>query len=135
MSATTLSGVVLDLAAVRGWCRRDPYPHAITWATVESGNTIVVPAAVLTAAYALIPSDQIDILAALVGMPQTLVPGVDEESASDIGTLLARKSNADALLSAAHAVHESLSRRWHVLTDRADALLTIDSGALTDTIP
>ncbi|WP_063046284.1 hypothetical protein [Nocardia pseudovaccinii] len=135
MSATALSGVVLDLAAVRGWCRRDPYPHAITWATVESGNTIIVPAAVLTAAYALIPSDQIDILAALVGMPHTLVPACDEASAGDIGTLLAGKSNADALLSAAHAVRECLSRRWHVLTDRSEVLLDIDSSTLTDTIP
>ncbi|RDI63583.1 hypothetical protein [Nocardia pseudobrasiliensis] len=135
MNPAALSGVVLDLAAVRGWCRRDPYPHAIAWATVESGNTLIVPATVLTAARAQVPSDQLDILAALIDMPHTLVPTLDRRSAADVGARLVGVDDADPLLSAAHAVHEGISRRWHVLTARPMVLLGINSDVLTDTLP
>ncbi|MEV0294453.1 hypothetical protein [Nocardia sp. NPDC050710] len=135
MSAPALSGVVLDLEAVRGWCRRDPYPHAITWACAESGSTIVLPAAVLSAARALVPSDQIDILAALVTLPHTVIPDLDRNSAADVGALLAGRRDADTLISAAHATHEGIARGWHVLTARAAVLTGIDSAVLTDTIP
>ncbi|MFD0363316.1 hypothetical protein ACFQZZ_17870 [Nocardia sp. GCM10030253] len=135
MSPATLTGVVLDLGAVLGWCRRDPYPHAIAWATAGSGNTIVVPAAVLSAARALVPADQLDILAALLGMPHTVVPVLDLGIAADVGVLLTGHPDADTLVSAAHAVHEAVSRNWSVLTDRAMVLQRLHAEVQADTIP
>jgi hypothetical protein len=135
VNPSSLTGVVLDLGAVLGWCRLDPYPHAIAWATAGSGNTIVVPAAVLTAARALVPRSQLDILAALLGMPHTVVPALDRGVAAEVGTLLIGRSDAVALLSAAHAVQAALSRNWYVLTDRATVLLGLNPDVQTDTIP
>jgi hypothetical protein len=130
-----MTGVVLDLGAVLGWCRRDPYPHAIAWATAGSGNTIVVPSAVLTAARALVPPSQLDILGALLGMPHTVVSVLDRTVAADLGALLAGQGDADTLLSAAHSVHEAVARDWHVLTDRAKLLVRLRPDVQTDIIP
>ncbi|MFQ6392890.1 hypothetical protein ACLMAJ_05525 [Nocardia sp. KC 131] len=135
MNPATLTGVVLDLGAVLGWCRRDPYPHAIAWATAGSGNTIVVPATVLAAARALVPADQLDILAALLGMPHTIVPALDLRIAAEVGGLLAEHPDADTLVPAAHAVHEAISRNWSVLTDRATVLRGLHAEVQADPIP
>lgn len=135
MNQAALSGIVLDLGAVLGWCRSDPYPHAITWATAGSGNTIVVPAAVLTAARALTATKHLDVLGVLLGMPHTVVPPLDRRSAAEVGGLLAGCPDADVLISAAHAVREATTRDWHVLTDRAAVLCRLDPGVHADVIP
>jgi len=132
----TLTGVVLDTAAVLGWTRQHPYPQTHVWSMSRLGGTIVVPAAVLAAAHAVIAEQNRDIIEALLALPNTMVPTLDRATAAKLGTLL-RKSDdhADALVSAAHAVAEATARDCYVLTDRAETLTSLHPNVLVDTLP
>lgn len=135
MSPVALGGVVFDTAAVVGWTRRLPYVHAVAWATAEAGNTIVVPAAVAAAGQALVRPDRLDILAVLLRLPHTVVPGLDVGAASRVATLLAGRADADALVVAGHAAGEAVARNWPCLTARPDMLRRIDHTVLVDPLP
>jgi hypothetical protein len=134
-----LTGVVFDTGAVVGWTRRQPYPQTHVWTMARLGGTVVVPAAVLTAAHALVPGPEHDVLEALLDLPQTLVPAVDRVGCLKVGTVLRERNNhednPDELVSAAHAVAEARSRNWYVLTDRAKLLTALIPEVLFDTLP
>ncbi|WP_433716887.1 hypothetical protein ACQP2U_43715 (plasmid) [Nocardia sp. CA-084685] len=131
-----VSGIVFDTAAVLGWIHNNPYPQGIFWSIVEHGGTVLVPAAVLAAAEAT-DRDR-DALAVLLDAPHTMISILDRTTAADLGALLRRRGhqdNADALVSAAHAVTEATARGWYVLTDRAELLAGLDPEVLLDTLP
>ena len=139
MTHPVLTGVVLDTAAVLGWVRRAPYIQTMTWTTAVAGGSVLIPATVLAAAAADIKPADHDLLAVLLGHPNTLVPALDQAVAGQLGALLAarrvRDSDPDALISAAHAVAESTGRDWPVLTDRPAILAGIDPEVRFDTLP
>ncbi|MFI9504131.1 hypothetical protein [Nocardia sp. NPDC052566] len=131
-----VSGIVFDTAAVLGWSHNHPYPQGIYWSFVEHGGTVIIPAAVLAAAESL-DRDR-DALAALLDAPHTVVPVLDRSAAAELGALLrvrGHQTDADTLISAAHAVAEATARGWYVLTDRAELLVALDPELLFDTLP
>uniref|UniRef100_UPI003F499866 hypothetical protein n=1 Tax=Nocardia suismassiliense TaxID=2077092 RepID=UPI003F499866 len=134
--AAAVSGIVFDTAAVLGWIRNEPYPQGIYWSFVEHGGVVVIPTAVLAAAES---TDQDrDALAVLLGAPNTVVPVLDRPTASRLGALLRTRGHqpdADALISAAHAVTEATARGCYVLTARAELLAALDPEVLFDSLP
>ncbi|WP_107656680.1 hypothetical protein [Nocardia suismassiliense] len=135
MISAALGGVVFDTAAVIGFANQANYAQAVVWATVNAGNTIVVPATVLGVARAHIPADKLDILAALLELPHTIVPVFDRAAAEHLGAALAGSSNAEALLPAGHATHEAIARDWPCLTARPKKLRQLDSRVIIDPLP
>lgn len=131
MTARALGGVVLDAAAVLAFVHRVTYAHAVVWATVDAGNTLVVPSTVLAAARTHIPDDRLDILAVLVGLPHTLIPSFHPAPAHrlDVG------HGAGALIAAGHATREAVSRDWPCLTGRPKRLRQIDPRVIIDALP
>ncbi|WP_062993790.1 hypothetical protein [Nocardia anaemiae] len=75
----------------------------------------------------------------LLDAPHTMISVVNRATAAaDLGALLRRRGyqdDADALISAAHAVTEATARAWYVLTDRAELLAKGVSEVLFDSLP
>ncbi|MFI9504036.1 hypothetical protein [Nocardia sp. NPDC052566] len=135
MNAAALGGVVFDTAAVVGWVNQVPYVQAVTWATVNAGNTIVVPSAVLAASRAVIRADRLDVLAVLLALPHTIVTALDRPTAERLGATLASQADIEALLPPGHAVIEAIARDWPCLTGRADRLRQLDPRVIIDPLP
>ncbi|WP_330230843.1 hypothetical protein OHA40_33735 [Nocardia sp. NBC_00508] len=131
MTAPALGGVVLDAAAVVAFVNRANYAQAVVWATVDAGNTIVVPSTVLAAASAHIPADRLDILTVLVGLPHTVIPVFDRAAAHRLDAA----RGAEALVAAGHATREAVSRDWPCLTGRPKRLRQIDPRVIIDALP
>lgn len=135
MTAAALGGVVFDTAAVIGWANQVTYAHAVAWATVSAGNTIVVPSTVLAAARARVRPDRMDILEVLLALPHTVIPILDRSAAVHLGATVAADPDAEAALAAGHAVAEAVARDWPCLTDRSDRLRTLDPRVIADPLP
>ncbi|MGQ4600743.1 hypothetical protein [Nocardia sp. R6R-6] len=131
MTAPALGGVVLDAAAVVAFVYRATYAQAVVWATVDAGNTIVVPSTVLDAAQSHIAADRLDILGVLVGLPHTVIPTFDRAPARRLDTA----RSAQALGAACHATREAVSRDWPCLTGRPKRLRQIDPRVIIDALP
>ncbi|WP_454197450.1 hypothetical protein [Nocardia sp. Marseille-Q1738] len=131
MTAPALGGVVLDAAAVVAFVHRANYAQAVVWATVDAGNTIIVPSTVLAAARTHIPDDRLDILAVLVDLPHTVVPSFDRAPAHR----LHMAHGAGALTAAGHATREAVCRDWPCLTSRPKRLRQIDPRVIIDALP
>ncbi|WP_040778809.1 hypothetical protein [Nocardia pneumoniae] len=131
MTTPALGGIVLDAAAIVAFVNRANYAQAVVWATVDAGNTIVVPSTVLAAARTHIPADRLDILAVLVGLPHTVVPafGHTTDHRLDVDRW------AGALIAAGHATREAVSRDWPCLTGRPKRLRQIDPRVIIDALP
>lgn len=138
-----VSGIVFDTAAVVGWAKNQPYPQGIYWSYVQHGGLVAIPAAVLTAASAVVAASDVadatrDLLDALLNSPHTVVAPLDRATAGKLGALLgtrAHRQPADALVSASQAVSIATGRGWYVLTDRVDVLTDIDPEVLFDSLP
>ncbi|MEU1546300.1 hypothetical protein [Nocardia sp. NPDC005745] len=130
MRLRAFGGVVFDAAAVVAFANRADYAQAIVWATVDAGNTIVVPSTVLAAARTHIPADRLDILAVLVGLPHTVVPAFDR-TVNPGGAC----SAADAMVAAGHVTREAVARTWPCLTSRPRRLRQIDPRVIVDRLP
>ncbi|MFG1793575.1 hypothetical protein [Nocardia altamirensis] len=135
MISAALGGVVFDTAAVVGFVNQANYAQAVVWATVNAGNTIVVPATVLGAARAHIPANRLDILAALLDLPHTIVSSFDRCTAEELGATFAGSTDADVLLPAGHATREAVARDWPCLTARPKKLRQLDSRIIIDPLP
>ncbi|MFF7940924.1 hypothetical protein ACFZC5_14520 [Nocardia gamkensis] len=131
MRLRAFGGVVFDAAAVVAFTNRADYAQAIVWATVDAGNTIVVPSTVLAAARTHIPADRLDILAVLVGLPHTVVPAFDR-TVHPAGEPGGACSAADA---ADHVTREAVARTWPCLTSRPRRLRQIDPRVIIDRLP
>ncbi|WP_157172777.1 hypothetical protein [Nocardia exalbida] len=134
MRLRAFGGVVFDAAAVVAFTNRADYAQAIVWATVDAGNTIVVPSTVLAAARTHIPADRLDILAVLVGLPHTVVPAFDR-TVNPAGEPGGARSAADAMVAAGHVTREAVARTWPCLTSRPRRLRQIDPRVIVDRLP
>ncbi|MFI5537169.1 hypothetical protein ACIA5H_12335 [Nocardia sp. NPDC051900] len=134
MTTRALGGVVFDAAAVVAFANRANYAQAVVWATVDAGNTIVVPSTVLAAARTHIPADRLDLLAVLVGLPHTVVPSFDRTVSPPL-TPLGGAAPADALVAAGHVTREAVARTWPCLTSRPRRLRQIDPRVIIDPLP
>ncbi|QIS02707.1 hypothetical protein F5X71_10575 [Nocardia brasiliensis] len=130
-----IGGVVLDVAAVVGACLRDPYPEAVVWSGIDLGNVIAIPAAILTEAEAHIPPNGLDILDVLLGLPNTVVPVLDQPAARRFARLLAAAPDHLSQIAAAHAVSEAVRRDWPVTTNRGGLLTALSPDVRVDAMP
>jgi len=131
-----IGGVVLDVPAVVGACHRDPYPEAVVWSTLDTGDVVVIPAVVLAEARGRIPATALDILDILLDLPNTVVIALDADTATYCGDVLAAQPpGARTDLAAAHAVVEAVRRGWPVTTNRGDVLTALDPAVQIDTLP
>ncbi|MCC3331212.1 hypothetical protein [Nocardia abscessus] len=135
MTAPALGGVVFDAAAVVAFANRANYAQAVVWATVDAGNTIVVPSTVLAAARTHIPADRLDVLAVLVGLPHTVIPAFDRTATPPLAGDRVAGPAADALVAAGHVTREAVARTWPCLTSRPRRLRQIDSRVIVDPLP
>ncbi|MBF6204169.1 hypothetical protein IU483_08560 [Streptomyces gardneri] len=134
-SPARLGGVVFDAAAVVAFANRANYAQAVVWATVDAGNTIVVPSTVLAAARTHIRADRLDILAVLVGLPHTVVPSFDHTITPPPAIRHGAGPTADALFAAGHVTREAVARAWPCLTSRPRELRQIDPRVIIDPLP
>ncbi|NNH69033.1 hypothetical protein HLB23_03955 [Nocardia uniformis] len=132
-----VGGVVLDVPGVVGACRRHPYPEAVVWTALHTGDVIVIPAAVLAEARSgRVSTEGLDILEVLLGLPQTVVAELDADTAQRCGVILAAASTPQgADLAAAQAVVEATRRRWPVTTNRSTVLTALDATTIIDEMP
>jgi hypothetical protein len=131
-----IGGVVLDVPSVIGACRRDPYPEAVVWSTLDTGDVVAIPAAVLAEARIRIPASGRDILDVLLDLPNTVVPTFDQAAATYCAHVLAAlPADQRPDLAAAHAVFEATHRSWPVTTDRGALLATLDPTVQIDAMP
>ncbi|MGW4091605.1 hypothetical protein [Nocardia sp. NPDC004750] len=135
MTTRALGGIVFDAAAVVAFANRANYAQAVVWATVDAGNTIVVPSTVLAAARTHIPADRLDILAVLVGLPHTVVPSFDRTVSPPLTPLDGAASADDTLVAAGHVTREAVARTWPCLTSRPRRLRQIDPRVIIDPLP
>jgi hypothetical protein len=131
-----IGGVVLDVPSVVGACRRDPYPEAVVWSTLDSGDVVAIPAAVLAEARMRIPAAALDILDVLLELPNTVVTAFDRAAATYCGQVLSTlPADQRPDLAAAHAVFEAIHRSWPVTTDRGPLLCALDPAVQIDAMP
>lgn len=137
MTVPAIGGIVLDVAAVLSVCRRDGlYAESVVWACVDTGDVVVLPAAVLAEARAHLTGGQLDVLAMMRDLPNIIVSALDTDTADRCGRLLSRlSSHQRGLMSAAHAAIAGVDRGWPVLTDRGPLLLDLDTRVGVDRLP
>lgn len=128
-------GVVLDVPAVVGICRRAPYAEAVLWTTIANNGVIAIPATVLAEARGRLPAATLDILDVILGLPNTVVPELGAAVAAECGALLAGVPDNRDQVAAAHAVIEAIAREWPVTTDRGKFLTALDERAQIDAMP
>jgi hypothetical protein len=122
----SLSGWVLDVAALVAFADRTRYAEAALATATHRGLTLLVPLPALSLAYDARPHHIADPpLAALLGHPLAL-PMSPSDVPPDLMAKLTEISGGDQI--AAHVAYLADSRDWPVLTDRGELLQRIRPG-------
>ncbi len=130
-----IGGRVLDTSALDHVATgRSVYARALVWAAVEQNNVLVVPTTALTVAWARIPAQAHPVLEVLLGLPNTILEGLDGPSAHEVGLLLATAGGRGEL-AAAHVLWCARQRGWPILTADPGPLRQLDATVDLEELP
>lgn len=128
-----IGGRVLDASTLSGFAGEKPYPQALVWTAVQEDLVLAVPAAALASAWARTPAGVQDALGVLLDLPNTVVEQLDQETAREVGRLLAG-GDVDAVR-AGQVAHSGLRRGWPVVTGEPAPLRAVDPRVELDELP
>jgi hypothetical protein len=131
-----IGGRVFDVSAVVTFATaRSVYAEALVMTAIEENIVLVVPGAALARSAALIPTGQELGLDVLLGLPCTVVDGLDVAQARAVGALLRQCGRPGVDVAAAHVVLCAQQRGWPIVTDAPEPLLTLDSSVEIEILP
>lgn len=124
-----IGGRIFDVSAVVGFATaRSVYAEALVMTAIEENIVLLVPGAALARAAALIPTGHQLGVDVLLGLPCTIVEALDTTQARAVGALLQQCGQPGLDVATAHLVHCAQQRRWPIVTDNPEPLLTLDSS-------